>query len=134
MIQDLHGHGGDEAYTTTQFSPDARMDKGDYLGFLTSNNAQTPFQRNQNFVSKGGGIWPGSWSGIRKANYGLLHFNDLVNATQEEKDLIQGQLLFFRAYFHHYLMIHNYQESFLRKCQKTQTKLMSLSLVCKNIQ
>ena len=51
------------------------------------------------------GIWPLSWYGIRKANLGLANLDKLVNATQEEKDLIQGQLLFFRGYFYHELMI-----------------------------
>jgi len=49
------------------------------------------------------GLWPNSWYGIHKANLGLANLEKL-NATQEEKDLIKGQLLFFRAWFHFELM------------------------------
>lgn len=52
----------------------------------------------------GKGIWYSSWYGIRKANIGLANLEILVNATQEEKDIIEGQLLFFRAYYHFVLM------------------------------
>lgn len=50
------------------------------------------------------GIWTNSWYGIRVANIGLANFDKLVNATQEEKDIIKGQLLFFRGYFYFELM------------------------------
>lgn len=46
----------------------------------------------------GPGIWKG-WNAIRAANLGLENL-DLLQATQEEKNLIEGQLLFFRAFFH----------------------------------
>jgi len=49
-------------------------------------------------------IWPLCWYGIRKANLGLTKLNLLVDATQEEKDIIKGQLLFFRGWFHFELM------------------------------
>ena len=47
-------------------------------------------------------LWPHSWYCIRKANVGLraLEEGKLVNATQEERDLIAGQLYFFRAWWH----------------------------------
>ena len=44
-------------------------------------------------------VWPLSWYAIRKANLGLTKL-DLLTGTQEEKDLIKGQSLFFRGYFH----------------------------------
>jgi len=50
------------------------------------------------------GLWPLSWYGIRKANLGLANLDKMVNATQEEKNLIKGQLLFFRGFFHFQLM------------------------------
>ena len=48
------------------------------------------------------GLWQHSWYCIRKANVGLraLEQGMLVNATQEEKDMIAGQLYFFRAWWH----------------------------------
>lgn len=48
-------------------------------------------------------LWPHSWYCIRKANIGLANLNKLVG-TQEEKDLIAGQLYFFRAWWHFELM------------------------------
>ena len=49
------------------------------------------------------GLWPLSWYGIRKANLGLANL-DKMSGTQEEKDAIKGQLLFFRGFFHFQLM------------------------------
>lgn len=50
------------------------------------------------------GLWQLSWYGIRKANLGLENIDLLVEATQEEKDIIKGQLLFFRGFLHFQLM------------------------------
>ena len=44
-------------------------------------------------------VWPLSWYAIRKANLGLTKL-PLLSGTQEEKDVIKGQMLFFRGYFH----------------------------------
>lgn len=49
-------------------------------------------------------IWQNSWFGIRAANITLAHLNDLVGATDEQKNLIAGQAYFFRGYFHWELM------------------------------
>jgi starch-binding outer membrane protein, SusD/RagB family len=49
-------------------------------------------------------IWPGGWYVIRKANLGLANMGFLKDATQEEKDIIAGQLYFFRGYNHLELM------------------------------
>lgn len=46
------------------------------------------------------GIWAGGWKGIRKANITLSKLPLMVDATEEERRLIEGQALFFRAYFH----------------------------------
>ena len=51
-----------------------------------------------------GQLWGLSWYGIRKANLGLANLDKLVDATPEEKNLIAGQLYFFRAFYHHCLM------------------------------
>ena len=50
------------------------------------------------------GLWPLAWYGIRKANVGLANLDLLKDATQEEKDIIKGQLLFFRGFLHFQLM------------------------------
>lgn len=49
-------------------------------------------------------MWPLMWYGIRKANMGIENLDKLTDATQEEKNLIEGQLYFFRGWFHFMLM------------------------------
>ena len=49
-------------------------------------------------------IWQNSWFGIRAANQCLAHLDQLVDATDDQKKLIEGQALFFRGYFHWELM------------------------------
>lgn len=44
--------------------------------------------------------WPLSWYAIRKANLALANIDKLVDGTQEERNLIKGQALFFRGFFH----------------------------------
>ena len=63
-------------------------------GFLDANSANT------NRDHKNKGLWPLAWYGIRKANIGLENLSKLVDATDEERQLIEGQLLFFRGWFH----------------------------------
>ena len=45
-------------------------------------------------------LWKGAWYAIRKANIGLQNLDLMTDATQEEKNLIKGQLLFFRGWFY----------------------------------
>ena len=47
-------------------------------------------------------LWGHAWYCIRKANVGLQALEDglMISASQEEKDLIAGQLYFFRAWWH----------------------------------
>lgn len=49
-------------------------------------------------------LWPHAWYCIAKANEGLANLDKLTTATTEEKDLIAGQLYFFRAWWHFELM------------------------------
>lgn len=49
-------------------------------------------------------LWPHAWYSIRKVNIGLANLDKLVSATQEEKNLITGQLYFFRAWWHFEMM------------------------------
>lgn len=51
-------------------------------------------------------VWPLCWYGIRKANVCLSKLDMLVDGTQEERDLIKGQALFFRGWFYFELMRH----------------------------
>lgn len=47
-------------------------------------------------------VWGGSWYGIRVANQGIQALKDgkLTDASQAERDIIEGQLYFFRAWFY----------------------------------
>lgn len=49
-------------------------------------------------------LWPLAWYGIRKANLGLENLSKMTECTEEERNLITGQLYFFRAWFHFELM------------------------------
>ncbi len=45
-------------------------------------------------------MWPLAWYGIRKVNQGLANLDLMTDATTEERNLIEGQLRFFRAWFY----------------------------------
>lgn len=49
-------------------------------------------------------LWPHAWYCIRKANIGIANLDKMKAATQEEKDLIAGQLYFFRAWWYEELI------------------------------
>ena len=95
--------GGGDSHLT------AHIDLGDYRNWY--NNDQTYLHRG------GGSLNPTSndkfahslehaWYVIRKMNLGLENIDKLVNATQEEKNVIKGQLLFMRAWWHLEQMIY----------------------------
>jgi len=50
------------------------------------------------------GVYDGSLLGIRNANIVIENIDLMVDATQEEKDVILGQAYFFRAFFHFEIM------------------------------
>jgi len=102
--------GEDEIQSTVQnFHFVNKVDNGDFwgwqrefdgwgAGFLDNAAAST---NNDRFTK---GLYPLAWYGIRKANLGLANMDLMVNATPEERDLIRGQLLFFRGWFHFMLI------------------------------
>jgi starch-binding outer membrane protein, SusD/RagB family len=49
-------------------------------------------------------LWGMAWHGIRMANVGIANLDKLSEASDEEKNLIAGQLYFFRGWFHFMLM------------------------------
>jgi len=88
------------------------IDQGNYWKW---NDGSSPFQSDNSSVNSNdskrengdggkGYLWGFSWYGIRKANVGIANLDLLTDATQEEKDLIEGQLYFFRAWFHFQIM------------------------------
>ncbi|MGF1923293.1 MAG: RagB/SusD family nutrient uptake outer membrane protein, partial [Bacteroidia bacterium] len=102
--------GEDEIQSTVQnFHFVVKIDNGDFwgwqrefdgwgAGFLDNASAST---NNDRFTK---GLYPLAWYGIRKANLGLENLDKLVDATPEERNLIKGQLLFFRGWFHFMLI------------------------------
>lgn len=105
---------GDDILSTTnaQYRLGAEFDNGNYRAWQTGgggwdnswldDNGANPVNLGNDPHRKG--LWPLSWYGIRKANVGLANLDKLVNATQEERNVLRGQLLFFRGFFHFQLM------------------------------
>lgn len=78
------------------------IDRGNYRDYI--NNSASFLDRNwspegDRFQKS---VWGGSWYGIRVANMGLQALADgkMTDATQEERNLIEGQLYFMRAWFY----------------------------------
>lgn len=102
---------GDEEHwdqsATSEFAYD--VDRGNYWGwndygsFFRHTNDVTKYSKSDQSKEKGY-LWGFAWYAIRKANTGIANLDLLVDATQEEKDLIEGQLYFFRGWFHFELM------------------------------
>lgn len=82
------------------------VDNGDFWGWTSAyygyprsgGAAGTSTRRDK------GDLWTNAWYAIRKANLGIANLNNLVSATEEERNLIEGQLYFFRAWFHFMVM------------------------------
>ena len=80
------------------------FDQGNYWdqsGWLYGTTVATAAEQATNFNEK---LWPNAWYGIRKANIALSKLDVMIDATQEEKDIIKGQALFFRAYWYFQIM------------------------------
>ena len=107
---------GDDILSTTnaQYRLGAEFDNGNYRAWQTGGGGwDNSWLDDENSVSyprhtgtdpQRKGLWPLSWYGIRKANVGLANLDKLVNASQEVRNVIKGQLLFFRGFFHFQLM------------------------------
>lgn len=83
------------------------IDQGDYWGWNTAIFGSW-FKNGGNPASQvrgdKGNLWGLSWYAIRKANIGIANMALLNEATDEEKNLIAGQLYFFRGWYHFMLM------------------------------
>ena len=74
---------------------DHQVDLGNYRNWYSNNQCWL----NGNSSS----LWRNSWYSIRKCNMGIANIKSLVG-TDEERDLLLGQLYFFRAWWHFELM------------------------------
>jgi hypothetical protein len=82
-----------------------KVDKGDFWGWQAEHDGWGSGWLNRSSASTNNDrfnkdLWKLGWYGIRKANIGLANLDKMKDATKEEKNLIKGQLLFFRAWFH----------------------------------
>lgn len=82
------------------------IDQGNYWGWNTSYYSwfKTGGSPSSQDRTTKGRLWGLSWYAIRKANIGIDNLDKLKDATDEEKNLIAGQLYFFRGWFHFMLM------------------------------
>lgn len=86
-----------------------KIDLGDFWGWQSEFDGwQSGFMDRSDFRTEGDrfsmSLWKGAWYGISKCNYGLAHLDMMTEATTEERNLVKGQLLFFRGWFHFQLM------------------------------
>lgn len=82
-----------------------KIDNGNFWGWQSQFDGWGSGWMNQGDFSTAAGrfnkdLWNAAWYGLRKANIGLANLDKLTDATPEERDLIEGQLLFFRGWFH----------------------------------
>lgn len=85
------------------YSTEGKAELGDYRGITGETDViHNNFNTNTTSDLAGGnfGIYVSGWKGIRAANLALEKLPLLVNATDEQKKLIEGQAYFFRAFFH----------------------------------
>ena len=74
---------------------DHQVDLGNYRNWYTNNQCWLNGERSS--------LWRNSWYSIRKCNMGIENIGSLVG-TDEERDLLLGQMYFFRAWGHFELM------------------------------
>ena len=106
---------GDDAYGNRTWKASYQIDNGNLQGlrnhnysYLTnwkrsaygSNNAST----NRDQAARRPGLYDGSLRGIRNANNLIENIELVVDATQDERDVLLGQAYFFRAFFHNEIM------------------------------
>ncbi|MDD3210209.1 RagB/SusD family nutrient uptake outer membrane protein [Bacteroides graminisolvens] len=102
--------GDDEVITTGngEYLMGYAIDGGNYRSYINKGDCflDRPWAVGQRPNSSGErfdkALWGGSWYAIRQANIGLeaLQKGLLKDATQEERNFIEGQLYFFRAWFY----------------------------------
>lgn len=93
---------GDEFITTKPQFLNTQFDGGNYRSWTAI--ATSIFAGDVSTVDNNAkgtkGYWHNGWYGIRKVNTALAHLDELVSPTIEERNILEGQSLFFRGYFH----------------------------------
>ncbi|RNI26833.1 RagB/SusD family nutrient uptake outer membrane protein [Rufibacter latericius] len=102
--------GDDEIQSTARdFHFAVKIDNGNFWGWQSEHDGWQAGWMDRNTTSTNDdrfnkSMWKLGWYGIRKANMGLANLDKMTDATEEEKNLIKGQLLFFRGWFHFQFM------------------------------
>lgn len=94
---------GDHFASVQNYSTEKKAELGDYKGItgetdVIHNNFNTTTTTDLGQTNHG--IYVSGWRGIRAANLALSKIPLLADATDEERNLLQGQAYFFRAFFH----------------------------------
>jgi len=104
---------GEDEITTTagDYHFIHKLDNGNFWGWQAQHDGWgAGWMEQPDFSTTMGGdratkdLWNAAWYGLRKISIALENFDKMTEATQEERNLIKGQLLFFRGWFHHRLM------------------------------
>ncbi|MGB5944205.1 MAG: RagB/SusD family nutrient uptake outer membrane protein [Leeuwenhoekiella sp.] len=99
---------GDDSWQPRGFQASAQIDSGNLTFWINHRfsylNGSGPDDVDSNRARVRPGLWDASLRGIRKANIAIQNIDLMVNATQEERDVILGQAYFFRAFFHNEIM------------------------------
>ena len=88
---------GDDAVHNPEGYPhmDHQVDLGNYRNWYTNTQCWLNGDRSS--------LWRNSWYSIRKCNLGIENIGSLIG-TDEERDILLGQMYFFRAWWHFELM------------------------------
>ena len=102
--------GEDEVITTGngEYLMGFQIDNGNYRSYIGKSDCfldrnwavgQIPNSSGERFDKA---LWGGGWYAIRQANMGLKAIEDglLTDATQEQRNILMGELYFFRAWFY----------------------------------
>ena len=93
---------GDDAVHNTEgyAHMDHQVDLGNYRNWEKNNQC---WLKGGYYNNRTQSLWDHSWYCIRKCNMGIENIKSLVG-TDEERDLLLGQMYFFRAWWHFELM------------------------------
>ena len=78
---------------------DHQVDLGNYRNWYTNGQCWLNGAGKDGSWANKFSLWKGAWYSIRKCNMGIENIKSLVG-TDEERDLLLGQLYFFRAWWH----------------------------------
>jgi len=87
----------DDVDCNRDFPSGYTIPRGNYM-WIHNNTHQNPFVTTTD--SEHFGLWDKGWNNIRDCNFGLANLDLLTNATPDERNRLEGQMLFFRAWNH----------------------------------